>query len=123
MVGWFCLQSCKLDGDLLLGLMDCEETGTVSSGFVQSWSLACERNDSVISKSIFQSAQGLNTRGASALLEHPNSNFLFHMEAKHENYMPKHGCSNTNWAVLHRLRNEILASGSTMQCETSGKKL
>lgn len=39
-VGWFCLWSCKLDGDLLLGSMDIEQTATVTTAFVQSWSLA-----------------------------------------------------------------------------------
>lgn len=92
-MGWFCLQSCKLAGDPLLGLKDWEETGTNSTVSVQSWSLACERKDSIISKCIFQSAQGWNALGASVLLEHPNSDFPFHMEAKQENHMPKPGCS------------------------------
>lgn len=91
-LGWFCLQSCKLAGDPLLEPTDWEETGVVSTGFVQRLSLACERDNSTVSKHIFQSAQGRNALYVSVLLELPNSDFSFLIDAEQENDIPKSGC-------------------------------
>lgn len=46
-MGWFCHQNSELAGDLLLGPMDWDKGGAVStnsSGFVWRWSWAYERN-------------------------------------------------------------------------------
>lgn len=38
-------------------------------------------------------------------------------------YLSMAALSNTNWAALHRLLNEILLSSTATQCATSGKKV